>query len=172
MSTFYCQSGARGAARQRRTSTSWSPRRDDSNGIFRLRFPLLPDVDGGLRELCFFHTGDSTTIEGDKSGRALGREVFLVVVTGLSLLAPLWVASLRGQSQGHSLKLRTRLRCLEEQFHIQEVCDKRLVGLCGAVAPSQLHGWCQHTAYPNHTPQLAPYHGAHLPWAQRISSPF
>lgn len=41
-----------------------------------MRFPLLPDVDGGLRELCFFHTGDSTTIEGDKSGRALGREVF------------------------------------------------------------------------------------------------
>lgn len=41
-----------------------------------MRFPLLPNADGGLREFCFFHTGDSNTIEGDKSGRALGREVF------------------------------------------------------------------------------------------------
>lgn len=33
----------------------------------RLRVPLLPDVDGGLREFRFFHTGDSTTVGGDKS---------------------------------------------------------------------------------------------------------
>lgn len=48
----------------------------------------------------------------------------------------------------------------------------RLVGLCRQwPLPSSTD--CVNTLpYPNHVPQLALYYGAHLPWAQRISSLF
>ena len=124
-----------------------------------MRFPLLPEADGGLREFCFFRTGVSTATEGDKLGSALLGFTDGVVPSDSSPDDP--------PKQGHGCEPRTRLRCQ------QRVPGQAVTGaLQGPCPPPRMvlgHRLPDHKPPERRGPRDP---GTRLQRAQRISSPF